>query len=158
MNLNWKRVGLDVLIIFVLTLIGGFIVGAILGSSGSLTSNSVILWTALSNIIFASAGFAYSAYKTTVNRWAHLVAVGGCVWALSLINVIMQYATIQDWLLSIIPIIVFIGIGGGIGTLLAKKKAPAAPAPFVMAHETTETTISTTTTTTTTTPTPPPAM
>lgn len=129
MNLNWKRVALDVLIIFVLTLIGGFIVGAVLGSTAALTSNSVILWTALSNIVFASAGFAYAAYKTSQNRWAHLVAVGGCVWVLGIINVIMKFASIQDWLLSIIPIIVFVAIGGGIGTLLAKKTPTTPPTP-----------------------------
>ena len=118
MNLQWKTVGRDVLVIFLLTAIGGFCIGLVNGTTGS---ELPIMWLAVSNLIFGTAGFAYSASKTAENRWAHLVAVALGVWILSLMNPLLGLVTISEWMLSIISIFVFMGIGGAIGAAIAKR-------------------------------------
>lgn len=130
MALNWKRVALDVLIIFGLTLAGGFVIGMVIGflaASGSgVTPNTMLIASAITNLFLVCGGFAYSAYKTVQNRWAHLVAVGSGIWILSLINVALGYSKITEWMIGIIPIGLFILIGGSIGAALAKRKSSAA--------------------------------
>lgn len=130
MALNWKRVALDVLIIFGLTLVGGFVIGIVIGALGAsgvgVTPNTMLLASAITNLFLVCGGFAYSAYKTVQNRWAHLVAVGAGIWILSLINVVLGYSKILEWVIGIIPIGFFILIGGSIGVALAKRKKPAA--------------------------------
>lgn len=118
MHLNWKHIGRDVAIIFILTAIGGFIIGMVNAFSGGPLS---IVWLAVSNLIFGSAGFAYSAYKVSAHRWAHLVAVAIGVWILSLMNPLLGLTTFTDWLFGIIAILLFMGIGGGIGIALARR-------------------------------------
>lgn len=134
MALNWKRVALDVLIIFGLTLAGGFIIGMIIGflaaSGVGVTPTTMLFASAITNLFLVCGGFAYSAYKTSSNRWAHLVAVGAGIWILSLINVVLGYSRIIEWMIGIIPIALFVAIGGSIGAALAKRKSPAAAAPM----------------------------
>lgn len=118
MHLNWRLIGIHALIIFALTVAGGFIVGFIGGFIGS---TMPIYLLALSNLIAASGGFAYSAYKVREKRWAHLGTVALVLWLMSLINLILGFATLVEWMLSLIAIILFMVIGGGVGSLIAKR-------------------------------------
>lgn len=127
MVLNWKRVALDILIIFGLTLVGGFLIGLVVGflsaSHVNVSPSAMLFTSAIMNLFLVCGGFAYSAYKTTQNRWAHLVAVGAGIWLLSLINVVLGYSKVLEWMIGIIPIGIFIAIGGAIGAAIARRKA-----------------------------------
>ena len=118
MHLNWRLIGIHAVIIFALTVVGGFLVGFVGGFFGS---GMPIYALAISNLISASAGFAYSAYKVSEKRWAHLGAVALVLWLMSLINPLLGLATFGEWVLSLIAIIFFMVIGGGVGALIAKR-------------------------------------
>lgn len=118
MHLNWRLIAIHALIIFALTVAGGFLVGFVGGFFGSAPSMYAL---AISNLIAASAGFAYSAYKVREKRWAHLGTVALVLWLMSFINPIFGFSTFGEWILSLIAIILFMAIGGGIGALIAKR-------------------------------------
>lgn len=118
MHLNWRLIGIHALIIFALTVVGGFLVGFIGGFFGSALP---IYALAISNLIAASAGFAYSAYTVREKRWAHLGTVALVLWLMSLINPILGLATLGEWMLSFIAIVFFMAIGGGVGAFIAKR-------------------------------------
>src|SRR3989344_9283612 len=117
MNLQWKTIARDIVIIFILTFIGGICV-ALIGDITGMAVTSVGL--ALSNLLFGSAGFAYSSAKISENRWSHLAVVALGVWVLSSTNVMFGLVTPANWLVAIIPVFVFMAIGGAIGALIAK--------------------------------------
>ena len=119
MNLQWKTIARDIVIIFILTFIGGICV-ALIGDITGMAVTSVGL--ALSNLLFGSAGFAYSSAKISENRWSHLAVVALGVWVLSSTNVMFGLVTPANWLVAIIPVFVFMAIGGAIGALIAKRK------------------------------------
>ncbi len=119
MHLNWKLVALHALIVFALTILGGFSVGFITSISGTPAPLTVL---AITNLVFASAGFAYAAYKTREKRWAHLSAVALVLWIFSLMNLVLGFATFLEWALSLIVILVFMLVGGGTGILIEKFK------------------------------------
>lgn len=119
MHLNWRLIAIHALIVFALTVLGGFIVGFVGSFMGAATP---IYALAISNLIAASAGFAYSAYKVHEKRWAHLGAVALILWLMSLINPIFGFSTFGEWILSLIAIVIFMAVGGGVGTLIAKYR------------------------------------
>ncbi len=120
MHLNWRRVAIHAVIVFALTIIGGFVVGMIAGLIGG---PAPLMWLAVSNLVFASAGFAYSAYQTHEKRWAHIAAVALVLWLFSLINPLLGFASFLEWLLSLLAILVFMVVGGGVATLIEKYRS-----------------------------------
>ena len=124
MVLDWKGVARDVGIVFVLTFLGGLVVGF----TTSLTGAEVnILAVALSNIVFGTVGFTISGCIVKTNRFKHLYQVALGVWLLSLINVAFGMVDIQQWLLSILSVLLMMGMGGGLSYLFVR--APHAEPP-----------------------------
>jgi hypothetical protein len=118
MNLNWKRIGRDSLIVFVLTFVGGFLVGLLTGYTGG--DPSLYLWISLSNFVLGTAGFAYSWYHA--RSWKHVFAVAVVVWVISLINVTLAQVTISQWFAGIVPVLIFMALGAGVGGLLHRLR------------------------------------
>ena len=112
MEINWKHVGRDVLIIFGLTFVGGFIVGFTSAISGT-SANAAYL--GLSNIIFGTLGFAISYLWTQTGRLNHILAVAAGTWIFSFINVLFGFGTVGTWIFALIPVLLMAGLGSLIG-------------------------------------------
>jgi hypothetical protein len=110
----------DVIIVTVLTGLGGFIVGF---ASTEHNSPLYIYSLALSNSLFCIIGFTISGRLAVENRWRHLAIVAAIAWAVSIFNVIFFRVTIIQWAASAIAVAIFALIGGGI-SLLFKRKNP----------------------------------
>ena len=121
MELDWKRIVRDTVIIFVLIFIVGYVVGVI-GRAVGLSEMMISAWISLSNLISASAGFAYSAYTVREKLWQHLIGVAVTIWFVSLINIPLGYQDLREWMFGLTGILVFMTIGGGIGFVLRKLR------------------------------------
>lgn len=107
----------DVIIIWVLTALGGFIVGLATSSSGK-EPGQIMLWIALSNLILGSIAFTLIGCLAPAPRWRHLGFVALASWVTGLINVIFMDVTAIQWIGSVIFIAIIMGIGGGLSHLL----------------------------------------
>ncbi len=124
MVFDWKGVARDVAIVFVLTFLGGLVVGF----TSSLTGAEInILAVALSNIVFGTVGFAISGCIVKLNRFKHLYQVALGVWLLSLINVALGVVNVQQWLVSILSVLLMMGLGGGLSYLFVRTPAAELP-------------------------------
>ncbi len=109
----------DVIIVTMLSCLGGFIVGL---ASTDHSSRLYILSLSLANSLLCIIGFAISGCLAVGNRWLHLAFVGSIVWTASIFNVIFFDFPIVLWMASVIAVAIFALIGGGI-SLLFKQKA-----------------------------------
>src|SRR5665213_1292859 len=76
----------DVIIVTILSALGGFIVGF---TSTNHSSQLYFYGLALSNGVFCIIGFAISGCLAAGNRWQHLAYVAGLVWAISIFTVVL---------------------------------------------------------------------
>ena len=117
-----KPVIRDALIIFILTAIGGFIIGVCKASLGINDANYLIA-IGLSNIFFTIVGFTISAVIVKKSRFEHLFKVAITVWVLGAVNIILGYANLFQWACSAIVILISMGIGGGLSYIFVSKSA-----------------------------------
>ena len=96
MALNWKGVARDVGIVFVLTFLGGLVVGLTSGLTGAEVN---VIAIALSNIVFGTVGFTISGCIVKINRFRHLYQVlhGGQTHQLPYPRFPFQAATVRTW-------------------------------------------------------------
>jgi FtsH-binding integral membrane protein len=117
MAVAWKSVARDVGIVFVLTFLGGLVVGFTTSMAGAEVN---VVAIALSNIVFGTVGFTISGCIVKSNRFKHLYQVALGVWLLSLINVAFGVVDIQQWLVSILSVLLMMGMGGGLSYLFVR--------------------------------------
>ena len=129
--IKWKALVRDVVIIFVLTGLGGFVVG--IASQGRGVSAAAV---GLANIIGCTVGFTISGCLTRTKRFEHLGRVGFAVWLLSIYNVLLLGVNVLAWFLGIVVITVTALVGGGISCVLAPG-SPQETAEPVGDHEST---------------------
>jgi len=113
--MRWGAIIRDVIIIWILTALAGFVVG-ITGAEG----NRYVLGIAFANLIFGTVGFCISGCLSKSNRWKHLNIVALGVWLVGLINVSIIPITIISWFFGIIFIYIMMGIGGGLSCIFVK--------------------------------------
>ena len=112
----------DVVIVWVLTAIGGFI-AAIAGGPQQDPQRFVVA-VAASNILLGTVAFIIVGCLAPPKRWRHLGFVAIGVWFSSIIYVLFLGVTILQWVFGAIFMIVIMGIGGAISYVF-KKKATA---------------------------------
>ena len=108
----------DVIIVAVLTGLGGFIVGL---ASTDHSSRHYFYSLAVSNGLFCIIGFTNSGCLAVGNRWRHLAFVAVASWAISILNVVFFGVTITMWLGSAIAIAFFMSVGGCLSFVFKKK-------------------------------------
>lgn len=120
----------DTAIIMGLTFLGGFILGVVFALA-KVDSERMVWAMAASNMIWGTAGFFIAAMLTRQNRWAHLWQVSLAVWVLSLMNVLIMGATLAQWVGGLVFILLMMGIGGGIASLIVSEgkteSSPSSP-------------------------------
>ncbi len=109
----------DVIIVTVLSCLGGFIVGY--ASTSGHNTPLYIYSLAISNSLFLTIGFTISGCLATENRWRHLAFVAAIIWAESIFSVVFFGVTIIQWAALAIAIAIFALIGGGISLLFKRN-------------------------------------
>lgn len=119
MKTSWKVIIRDAAIVFVLTFLGGFIVGV-----SATNEENGALGLILSNIIFSIMGFCISGALAKVNRFKHLIKVALLVWLLSTINLLVG-VSFTSWLISIVAVFIFMGLGGLLSFIFVRAPKPS---------------------------------
>jgi hypothetical protein len=107
----------DVVIIVMLTFIGGFVIGL---AGTPPTSSRGMLAIAASNLLLGTIGFAISGCLAVGNRWRHLGYIALGVWLAGLLNVMFFGFSVAEWFFSVIAVAMMMGIGGAISYLFKK--------------------------------------
>jgi len=122
--MNWRALLRDVVLLFLLTGVGGFLFGFFAAAGGTEPSIPLL---AVINVGLMIVGFSISGSLTRIRRVWHLFAVATLTWVLSLVNLLFGTAP-QEWLLSGIGVLFSCAVGGAISALLFRA-APGSPAP-----------------------------
>jgi len=112
---GWKAIVRDVIIIWIITGIGGFVIG--IATAGS---RLPILAIAVSNILLGIVGFCISGCMIKDNRWKHLTIVALLVWLTSIVNTIFGPFSLSNWFFGIALLFVMMAIGGGLSFIFVK--------------------------------------
>ena len=115
---GWKAIARDVLLMWILSGISGFLIGFVLAMTGR--SSLFMAAICLSNFICAVIVFFISGCLIRENRWEHLVKVAFFTWLTSLVNFLLGFTSFSNWLLSIFAVLIFMAIGGGLSSLFVK--------------------------------------
>jgi len=102
----------DVAIVWVLTAIGGFVIGVSGGSHGDPRRHQVAL--VISNFLLGTVGFMIAGCLAPRPRWNHLAYVALGAWLTSLINVIFFHVTVPQWMFSALFMGIIMAVGGGL--------------------------------------------
>jgi hypothetical protein len=123
-KIEWKALGRDVLIVWLLTNLGGAVVGfagAALVGPGSLANPRVQLTLAFSNFIFGIVGFTIAGALKKNDRFRHLFLVAFANWIISAPSLLFTPFTLKQWLMSPVFLCVVLGVGGGLSLLLVPE-------------------------------------
>ena len=119
--LHWGVLLRDIGIVFVLSCIGGLIVGA---SNPYGTATEKMAGMVIANIFSITGGFVIVGCLTKENRWAHLVRVAVGAWLTGLLGVVFGITTVLQWLGGVVVIFLFMGLGGWISSFLSSRRQP----------------------------------
>jgi len=103
----------DVLIVAVLTAIGGVAVG-LAADKADMSSPRFVWGVAASNVLLGSVGFVIAGCLAKGNRWRHLAYVAVGVWLFGLLNVVIGMISLGQWLFSALFVALIMGVGGGL--------------------------------------------
>ena len=107
----------DVGILWLVTGIGGFLIGVFAAGRSSEDNRALV---GLMNLIVIPIFFAVIAVRAPGNRWRHLFAVAILGWLTSIVNVIFGL-TFADWISALIFSLVAAGVGGGISYAFRRR-------------------------------------
>jgi hypothetical protein len=110
--IRWKALIRDVIVIYALTSLAGFILGFAAG-----TNEVPMDAVGLANILFSAVGFTISACAAKQNRFRHLVHVGIAVWLFSAFNMLYTRMNVVHWVFTIIPATIALLAGWGLSYL-----------------------------------------
>jgi len=125
-EVNWKLVARDTLILWCFTALGGMVVGFALGLMGAAQSPKAMIAIGFSNLVLGIVGFAIVGALAKANRFRHLLVVTIAVWITSLVNVPIFGVGIGHWALSLLFLLLIMLVGGGISLLLTARPAKTA--------------------------------
>ena len=115
---GWTVVLRDVGIVWVLTLLGGFVVGL-----GGATGVRAQLASGAATLLFGTVAFTIAGCLTPVNRFRHLSLVASVAWATSFVNLLLGFATLSTWILGIVVTFVVMAAGGGLSFLFVPSRS-----------------------------------
>jgi hypothetical protein len=115
----------DVIIVWALTAMGGFIAGVATGGPQG-DAQQFMLAIIASNVLLGTVAFTIAGCLAPSGRWRHLLFVAVGAWFTSLINVVFFGVTIPQWMGGAIFMSVIMAIGGGISYVFKRDtKSPA---------------------------------
>ena len=111
----------DIVIVWLLTLIGGFISGFATGGPER-NPQQFILAAAASNFLLGTVAFTIVGCLAPPERWRHLGFVAIGAWFTSLINVLFFGVTVPLWIFGAIVMAIIMGLGGAISYVFKKRQ------------------------------------
>jgi hypothetical protein len=120
----------DVAIVWILTSIGGFVVGfatALANHGQPKDMQRYLLAIAASNLLLGIVAFTIVGCLAPPARWRHLSLVAVAAWLTNLINVAQFGVTIRQWLVGSLFMALIMGIGGAISYIFKGKKSSTLP-------------------------------
>jgi hypothetical protein len=109
----------DVVVVWVLTGMGGFVAGVATGGQAR-DAQRYMLALAVPNVLLGTVAFTISGLLAPGNRWRHLAFVAVGAWLTSLFNVAFFGVSMPQWIGGAIFMAVVMGIGGGISYVLKR--------------------------------------
>jgi hypothetical protein len=113
----------DVIIIWILTSMGGFVIGFALAGLPDAKVREAGAY-AVSNLLFGTLGFTIAGFLAPSRKWRHLGIVAIGVWFTSLINVMFLGVSVPQWIGGAIFLAIFMGLGGAISNVLRRVIKP----------------------------------
>jgi hypothetical protein len=115
-----KNIILGVVLVYVFTFLGGFVIGVAVGSSG-LPPPQAMLALMVSNFVFCIIAFCITGALVKTERFKTLSVVALVCWLLSALNMLFVpgFGPVQ-WVFSSVFMLVTMGIGGGLSYLFAR--------------------------------------
>ena len=115
----------DVIIVWVLTAMGGFVAGVATGGPQQ-DAQRLMIAAAVSNLLLGTVAFTIVGCLAPPGRWRHLAFVALGAWFTSLINVVFFGVSVPQWIGGAIFMAIIMGIGGGISYVFKKDTRPSA--------------------------------
>ena len=122
--MSWKVVIRDTFIVWCFTALGGLTIGFAFGLVGAVSSPKLPVALAFSNILFGIVGFTIVGVLTKTKRFRHLLVVTATAWLTSLLNVGLFGATLTQWALSLVLLVLIMLLGGALSFLLVRPTKP----------------------------------
>lgn len=110
----------DVAILWVLTGLGGFVVG-VAAHPQSIQAAAASPALQLSNLLFGTVGFFISGCLAKGNRWKHLGCVAFFTWLTSVVNNVFFGLPLEEWLWGALVFPLLAGVGGGLSHLFKRR-------------------------------------
>lgn len=115
----------DVIIVWVLTAMGGFVAGVATGGPQR-DAQRFMFAVMVSNVLLGTVAFTIAGCLAPPGRWRHLGFVALGAWFTSLINVVFFGVTIPQWIGGAIFMVIVMAIGGGISYVFKRDTKPSA--------------------------------
>jgi len=115
----------DVVIVWVLTAMGGFVAGLATGGPPR-DAQRFMLAVMVSNFLLGTVAFTIAGCLAPPGRWRHLSFVALGAWVTSLINVVFFGVSIPQWIGGAIFIAIIMSIGGAISYVFKRDTKPSA--------------------------------
>jgi hypothetical protein len=114
----------DIVIVWLLTAMGGFVAGVATGGPQR-DAPRFMLAVIASNFLLGSVAFTIAGCLAPPGRWRHLGFVALGAWLTSLINVVFFRFTIPQWISGAIFMAIIMGVGGAISYLFKRGTKPS---------------------------------
>lgn len=111
----------DIVIVWLLTGIGGFVAGIATGGPDR-NPQQFIFAAAASNFLLGTVAFTIVGCLAPPERWRHLGFVAIGAWFTSLINVLFFGVTVPQWIFGAIVMAIIMGFGGAISYVFKKRQ------------------------------------
>ena len=110
----------DVVIVWILTAIGGFVVGFATGGRQQ-DPQGYILGILAANFLLGTVAFTIVGCLAPADRWRHLGFVAIGAWLTSIINVLFFGVTVPQWIFGALFMAFIMGFGGAISYVFKKR-------------------------------------
>ena len=115
----------DVIIVWVLTAMGGFVAGVATGGPQR-NAQRFMLAVMVSNLLLGTVAFTIVGCRAPPGKWRHLAFVALGAWFTSLINVVFFGVTIPQWIGGAMFMAIIMAIGGGTSYVFKRDTKPSA--------------------------------
>jgi hypothetical protein len=120
MEIRWRDVVRDIVIVFVLTAVGGFIVGVT-----GVTAGRRMIAAAASNLLLGTVAFTIVGCLHESRRVVHTCTAALGNWILGLGLVAAGAATVLQWTMSVVPMLLTAALGAFLAQFFTRPRSTA---------------------------------
>ena len=118
-GVNWRFVCIATVLIYLVTMVGGFLIGFMFAASGGpMVGGTKIAVLAVSNISIVFIGIVIVGAMTPFQRWKNISLVSLGIWLLSVSNIAIGVSNFSQWIFSLILYFFLAGVAGLLSMLV----------------------------------------